>query len=60
MARFENILGAVGITADAALTCALEESKSAAPGSTILAMSPDADERYLSPTSNRMAPKPAA
>ena len=38
----------VGITAGATFAGALEVAKSAAPGSTILAMLPDTGERYLS------------
>jgi cysteine synthase A len=46
LAQQEGIF--VGITAGATLAGALEVAKSAAPGSTILAMLPDTGERYLS------------
>jgi len=46
LAQQEGIF--VGITAGATLAGALEVAKTAAPGSTILAMLPDTGERYLS------------
>ena len=46
LAQQEGIF--VGITAGATFAGALEVAKSAAPGSTILAMLPDTGERYLS------------
>jgi cysteine synthase len=46
LAQKEGIF--VGITAGATLAGALEVAKTAAPGSTILAMLPDTGERYLS------------
>ena len=46
LAQQEGIF--VGITAGATLAGALEIAKTAAPGSTILAMLPDTGERYLS------------
>src|SRR5476649_159739 len=46
LAQKEGIF--VGITAGATLAGALEIAKTAAPGSTILAMLPDTGERYLS------------
>jgi len=46
LAQQEGIF--VGITAGGTLAGALEVAKSAAPGSTILAMLPDTGERYLS------------
>ena len=46
LAQKEGIF--VGITAGATFAGALEVAKSAAPGSTILAMLPDTGERYLS------------
>ena len=46
LARQEGIF--VGITAGATFAGALEVAKTAAPGSTILAMLPDTGERYLS------------
>jgi cysteine synthase A len=46
LAQQEGIF--VGITAGATVAGALEVAKSAAPGSTILAMLPDTGERYLS------------
>ncbi|HEY0224780.1 MAG TPA: cysteine synthase A [Pseudolabrys sp.] len=46
LAQQEGIF--VGITAGATLAGALEIAKTAAPGSTILAMMPDTGERYLS------------
>src|SRR5512141_1048596 len=46
LAQKEGIF--IGITAGATLAGALEVAKSAAPGSTILAMLPDTGERYLS------------
>jgi len=46
LAQKEGIF--VGITAGATFAGALEVCKSAAPGSTILAMLPDTGERYLS------------
>ena len=46
LAQQEGIF--VGITAGATFAGALEVAKTAAPGSTILAMLPDTGERYLS------------
>ena len=46
LAQQEGIF--VGITAGATFAGALEVCKSAAPGSTVLAMLPDTGERYLS------------
>ncbi len=46
LAQKEGIF--VGITAGATFAGALEVAKTAAPGSTILAMLPDTGERYLS------------
>ena len=46
LAQQEGIF--VGITAGATLAGALEVCKTAAPGSTVLAMLPDTGERYLS------------
>ena len=46
LAQKEGIF--VGITAGATLAGALEVAKTAAPGSTMLAMLPDTGERYLS------------
>ena len=46
LAQKEGIF--VGITAGATFAGALEVCKSAAPGSTVLAMLPDTGERYLS------------
>jgi cysteine synthase len=46
LAQQEGIF--VGITAGATFVGALEVCKTAAPGSTVLAMLPDTGERYLS------------
>jgi cysteine synthase A len=46
LAQKEGIF--VGITAGATFAGALEVCKTAAPGSTVLAMLPDTGERYLS------------